>query len=136
MDDEEVASQDHQHGTPSAFDVFSTGCDSRSVLSEVTGRWGALTLVALMDQPRRFAELRRRVGGISERMLSQTLHALEADGLISRTVHSQIPPHVEYDLTSLGQPLAARLAAVIATIYDLMPDLLNHREQRASLEPR
>ncbi len=67
-----------------AFDVFSRECPSRSTLEHVTGRWGGLTLGALYEESLRFNELRRRVDGVSEKMLSQTLHALERDGLVLR----------------------------------------------------
>ncbi|MGD7732289.1 winged helix-turn-helix transcriptional regulator [Propionibacteriaceae bacterium G57] len=88
---------------PPAADVFSSACSSRDVLQHLTGRWGALAMVALLrEDDLRFGELRRRVGGISDRMLSQTLGQLERDGFVQRTVHSAIPPHVEYSLTPLG----------------------------------
>jgi DNA-binding HxlR family transcriptional regulator len=86
--------------------VFDPDCTSRAVLEHATGRWGGLTLAALVDGPLRFAEVRRAVSGVSDRMLSQTLQRLEADGLVSRTQHSAIPPRVDYDLTELGRPIA------------------------------
>ncbi|MDN6246506.1 MAG: helix-turn-helix transcriptional regulator, partial [Corynebacterium casei] len=82
-------------------DVFSSMCTSRGALQHLTGRWGSLTMVALLESnsPMRFAELRRKIDGISDRMLSQTLGQLERDGMVNRLVRSSIPPHVDYALT-------------------------------------
>ena len=68
----------------------------------MTGRWGTLIMLALRDGPVRFNELRRRVDGVSEKMLSQGLQALERDGFVVREVRSAMPPRVEYQLTPLG----------------------------------
>jgi DNA-binding HxlR family transcriptional regulator len=111
-------------------DVFSRNCTSRSVLEHVTGKWAVLALVALRDGPSRFGELRRRVDGVSEKMLSQTLHTLERDGLVHREVRSAIPPHVEYTLTPLGAGLAPRLLALIDFVEASMPEVLAAREAR------
>ena len=92
-----------------AYDVFAKACPSRGTLEHVTGRWGGLTLGALYEGSLRFNELRRRVDGVSERMLSQTLQTLERDGLVTREVHSTIPPRVEYSLTGLGEKVADSL---------------------------
>ncbi|WP_330184532.1 helix-turn-helix transcriptional regulator [Nocardia sp. NBC_01503] len=94
-------------------DVFARNCASRPVLQDVASRWGALALVALREGPTRFSALRRRVDGISERMLSQTLQNLERDGMIHREVQQSIPPHVEYTLTDLGENVADQLAGLI-----------------------
>src|SRR5688500_2784695 len=80
-------------------DVFSRKCTSRSVLDTVTGRWAILALAALNEGPYRFNALRRRVEGVSEKMLSQTLQALERDGMVRREAEHTIPPRVEYSLT-------------------------------------
>ncbi|EPH44926.1 helix-turn-helix domain-containing protein [Streptomyces aurantiacus] len=96
-----------------AYNVFARSCPSRSTLEHVTGRWGALTLGALHDGTFRFNELRRRVDGVSEKMLSQTLHALERDGLVHRDAQPTNPPRVDYRLTPLGQQIAERLLALI-----------------------
>lgn len=85
------------------FDVFSRQCPSRGTLEHVTGRWGSLTLTALHDSGARFNELRRRVDGVSEKMLSRTLHALERDGLVHREAQPTNPPRVDYELTPLGR---------------------------------
>jgi DNA-binding HxlR family transcriptional regulator len=113
-----------------AADVFSRNCMSRTVLETVTGKWAVLALVALHEGPHRFGELRRRVDGVSEKMLSQTLHNLEQDGLVNREVRSAIPPHVEYTLTPLGAGLAPRLLALVDFIEGAMPEVLAAREAR------
>ncbi|MEU6123591.1 helix-turn-helix domain-containing protein [Streptomyces sp. NPDC047123] len=99
--------------TDPAYDAFSRKCPSRNTLEHVTGRWGALTLGALYDGTLRFNELRRRVDGVSEKMLSQTLHALERDGLVHRDARPTNPPRVDYRLTPLGTEVAGRLLALI-----------------------
>lgn len=97
-------------------DVFARDCASRSVLQNVASRWGVLALVALREGPFRFSALRRRVDGVSERMLSQTLQALERDGMVHREVLEAIPPRVEYTLTELGAQVADRLHALIEVL--------------------
>ncbi|WP_067568591.1 winged helix-turn-helix transcriptional regulator [Nocardia acidivorans] len=97
-------------------DVFARNCASRPVLQNVASRWGALALAALRDGPYRFSALRRRVDGISERMLSQTLQNLERDGMIHREVQQSIPPHVEYTLTPLGERVADQLIGLIGIL--------------------
>ncbi|MEV6304651.1 helix-turn-helix domain-containing protein [Actinoplanes sp. NPDC051861] len=93
--------------------VFARDCASRYVLADVTGRWGGLALAALHDGSYRFNALRRRVDGVSEKMLAQTLQALERDGMIRREVQATIPPRVEYSLTDLGARVAAKLKELI-----------------------
>jgi len=90
-------------------DLLANDCPSRDVLKHVTSRWGVLVLMVLEMKPHRFAELRRAVQGVSERMLAQTLQWLEGDGLVQRIVHDVVPPHVEYRLTPLGREGAKRV---------------------------
>ncbi|ALK96213.1 HxlR family transcriptional regulator [Massilia sp. WF1] len=90
-------------------DVFSESCPSREVLKHVTSRWGMLLLVALGDGAQRFGELRRKVGGISEKMLAQTLVWLEQDGFVQRIAHPMAPPRVEYRLTPLGEEISGKM---------------------------
>jgi DNA-binding HxlR family transcriptional regulator len=101
-------------------DVFSRACTSRVVLQHISGRWGALTLSALRDEPLRFNALRRRIDGISEKMLSQTLQALERDGFVVREVQATIPPRVEYSLTPLGTTVAGQLLELISLLESSM----------------
>lgn len=98
--------------------VMATDCPSRPVLQHLTSRWGVLVMVALATRPHRFAELRRAVGGVSERMLSQTLKELEGDGMVLRTAHDVVPPHVDYELTPLGQEAARHLIPLIGWIEE------------------
>ncbi len=105
-------------------DVFTRNCRSRPVLQNVASRWGTLALVALWEGPYRFSALRRRVDGISERMLSQTLQALERDGMIHREVQQTIPPRVEYTLTDLGAQVAERLRGLIEVLEDNIDTVL------------
>ncbi|MEU0052092.1 helix-turn-helix domain-containing protein [Streptomyces sp. NPDC006309] len=110
-----------------AYDVFARACPSRGTLEHVTGRWGGLTLGALYDSSLRFNELRRRVDGVSEKMLSQTLHALERDGLVHREAQPTNPPRVDYELTPLGRRVAERLLALIHCVEGAMDDVLAAR---------
>ncbi|MFJ8790170.1 winged helix-turn-helix transcriptional regulator [Streptomyces sp. NPDC102462] len=109
------------------YDVFARACPSRGTLEHVTGRWGALTLGALHEGSYRFNELRRRVDGVSEKMLSQTLHALERDGLVHREAQPTNPPRVDYELTALGREVAERLLALIQCVEGSMDDILTAR---------
>src|SRR6478736_2283127 len=110
------------------FNVFAKACPSRGTLEHVTGRWGTLTLGALHEGSLRFNELRRRVDGVSEKMLSQTLHALERDGLVHREAQPTNPPRVDYALTPLGREMAERLLALIDFVEGRMDDVLAARE--------
>jgi DNA-binding HxlR family transcriptional regulator len=111
------------------YNVFSRACPSRGTLEHVTGRWGALTLGALYEGSFRFNELRRRVDGVSEKMLSQTLHALERDGLVHREAQPTNPPRVDYELTPLGRGVAERLIGLIHFVEGRMDDVLAARER-------
>ncbi len=82
------------------------------VLARIGEKWSVLIIVMLADGPRRFTEIKRGVAGISQRMLTLSLRALERDGLISRTVHAVMPPHVEYELTALGRSLQEPVVAL------------------------
>ncbi|MBF6193272.1 helix-turn-helix domain-containing protein [Nocardia implantans] len=120
MSSQRIASADADDPTLEA-DVFARNCTSRPVLQNVASRWGTLALVALREGPYRFSALRRRVDGVSERMLSQTLQALERDGMVHREVQETIPPRVEYTLTDLGVEVADRLEALIRVLETNMP---------------
>lgn len=104
-------------------DIFQLGCPSRDVMRHVTSRWGVLVLIALQGGMHRFSDLRRRVSGVSERMLSQTLQWLEADGLVDRRALPVVPPRVEYRLTPLGQDAAVKVAALADWIEENMSAL-------------
>ncbi|MBT2477858.1 helix-turn-helix domain-containing protein [Streptomyces sp. ISL-94] len=114
-------------GSDLPFDAFARACPSRETLEHVTGRWGSLTVGALREGPCRFNELRRRVEGVSEKMLSQTLHALERDGIVNREAQPTNPPRVDYELTPLGVEVANRLLALIHFLEGSMPQVLTAR---------
>jgi len=111
------------------YSVFAKACPSRGTLEHVTGRWGGLTLGALYEGSLRFNELRRRVDGVSEKMLSQTLHALERDGLVHREAQPTNPPRVDYELTPLGREVAERLLSLVHLLEGRMDDVLAARER-------
>ncbi|MFI2233272.1 winged helix-turn-helix transcriptional regulator [Nocardia testacea] len=121
------------------FDVFARACPSRPVLEHLTGRWGTLVLAGLADGPLRFGDLRRRIDGVSEKMLAQTLQQLERDGFVHREVRRAIPPHVEYSLTGLGAETAPRLLDLIGFLEARMPEVLDaqrrHTESRTDTAP-
>ncbi|HEY9332160.1 MAG TPA: helix-turn-helix domain-containing protein [Streptomyces sp.] len=93
-------------------DVREPMCPSRLVLEHVTSRWGVLVLAALLERSYRFSELRREVGGVSEKMLAQTLQTLERDGFVDRDAKPVIPPRVDYSLTDLGREAAEQVWAL------------------------
>ncbi|WP_405856579.1 helix-turn-helix transcriptional regulator [Streptomyces sp. NBC_00090] len=90
-------------------DVNEPMCPSRLVLEHVTSRWGVLILAALLERSYRFSELRRAIGGVSEKMLAQTLQTLERDGFVHRDAKPVIPPRVDYTLTGLGEEAARQV---------------------------
>jgi len=108
--------------------LFAAECPSREVLKHLTSRWGVLVLVALMDGMHRFSDLRRKIGGVSEKMLAQTLQGLELDGLVLRTSLPVVPPHVEYTLTPLGLEAAERVEALADWVESNLGTILQGRE--------
>jgi DNA-binding HxlR family transcriptional regulator len=113
-------------------DLFQAGCPSREVMKHVTSSWGVLILIALRDGTLRFSELRRRVNGVSERMLSQTLQWLEGDGLVLRRSYPVVPPHTEYSLTPLGEEAAEKVAGLAEWIEERLPAILGSAERHRS----
>jgi DNA-binding HxlR family transcriptional regulator len=93
-------------------DVFARECASRVVLDRIGDRWTVLLVVALAGGPLRFSELRSKIEGITPKVLTQTLRALERDGVLTRTVFAQVPPRVDYELTELGHDLIAPIDAI------------------------
>jgi DNA-binding HxlR family transcriptional regulator len=90
-------------------DVMSAKCPSRTLMNHATSKWGVLILIALQGGMHRYSDLRRRIEGVSERMLAQTLRTLEDDGFVDRKAFKVVPPHVEYRLTPFGEGAAARV---------------------------
>jgi DNA-binding HxlR family transcriptional regulator len=93
-------------------DVYAKECPSRQVLDRIGDTWSVLIVGALARGSRRYSELARQIGGISPKMLTQTLRGLERDGLIARTVHPVVPPRVDYALTDLGKSLLGLVEAL------------------------
>ncbi|MBS0247635.1 MAG: helix-turn-helix transcriptional regulator [Proteobacteria bacterium] len=107
--------------------VLAANCPSRDVLKHLTSRWGVLVVIALERRMHRFSELRRTIGGVSERMLAQTLQQLEADGMVARVAYQVVPPHVEYSLTPLGREAAEKVRALADWIEVSLPRISMHR---------
>lgn len=113
--------------------LFAEACPSREILKHVTSRWGVLLLVALLGGTHRFSDLRRKIGGVSEKMLAQTLQWLEADGFVLRVSYPVVPPHVEYSLTPLGNEVALRVRDLADWVEVKLPEILQARtEPKAS----
>jgi DNA-binding HxlR family transcriptional regulator len=93
-------------------DVYLENCPTRRILDRVGDKWTVLIIGLLEGEPKRFSELQREIGGISQKMLTQTLRSLERDGLVARTIYPEVPPRVEYRLTPLGYTLTEPLAAL------------------------
>jgi DNA-binding HxlR family transcriptional regulator len=99
-----------KHG---GVDVFLRDCPTRAVLELIAGKWTMLVLVALESgRPMRFGELRRRLDGVTQKVLTQTLRALEREGLLTRNVYATVPPCVEYRLTELGQEVGGLVRGI------------------------
>ena len=104
-------------------DVFARDCASRDLLADVAGKWAVLALLALDEGGYRFNALRRRVQGVSEKMLAQTLQTLERDGLVEREVVRTIPPRVEYALTPLGARVAGQVRGLVERLEEAVPEV-------------
>jgi len=96
------------------YNPYDRTCPSRLALDRIADKWTALVVGALAERTKRFGELRREVGGISQKMLTQTLRDLERDGLVERRVHPTVPVTVEYSLTEIGRTLIKPLEALSA----------------------
>ncbi len=117
-------------------DLFAAACSSRQILKHMSSRWGLLTLRALLEGPRRYSDLRRRLQGVSERMLAQTLRELEGDGLISRRSWPEVPPRVEYSLTPLGGEAAEKLRIFAEWVEENLPRFQPGTTPETDLRPR
>ena len=115
-----------------AYNVYAAACPTRQALDRIADKWTALIVGLLAERPHRFGELRRKIDGISQKMLTQTLRSLERDGLVDRRVYATVPVTVEYSLTPVGETLTAPLAA----IRDWAEQHIEHvLAARASREP-
>ena len=112
---------------PSDAEVYNqAACPSRLILERIADKWTTLVIGILAQaERRRFSELRRMVGGISQKMLTQTLRDLERDGLVKRTIFAEIPPRVEYELTPLGRTLCGPLGSLTQWAHDHIDEVKN-----------
>jgi DNA-binding HxlR family transcriptional regulator len=115
----------------SDYDVFVANCPSRQLLDRLSDKWVTLVMVALEDRPLRYSELARRMAGVSQKMLTQTLRTLERDGLLTRTVTASVPVTVTYELTGLGRSLLVVIAGLKVWAESHMDQVL---EARASYD--
>ena len=108
-------------------DPYNADCASRTVLDRIGDRWTVLVVGSLSSGPLRFSELARRIDGVSQKMLTQTLRGLERDGLVTRTVHAQVPPRVDYELTETGRTLIGPLSALDAWAREHIRTIVSSR---------
>jgi DNA-binding HxlR family transcriptional regulator len=104
-------------------DVYSANCPTRKLLDRVADKWSVLILLLLGQEAMRFNALKRRIDGVSQKMLSQTLRSLERDGLLSRTVVATVPVTVTYAITPLGRGLIGSLQSMIDWAETHMDDV-------------
>jgi DNA-binding HxlR family transcriptional regulator len=110
-------------------DHLSGSCKAVSgILSRIGDKWSVLVVMLLADGPKRFNELKKLVGGISQRMLTLTLRGLERDGLVTRTVFPTIPPRVDYELTQLGHSLRVPVQALGSWAFEHHPTIAQARQ--------
>lgn len=95
-----------------AWNVYDANCPTRLVLNRIADKWTVLVVSSLEQGTKRFSTLQREIGGVSQKMLTQTLRGLERDGLVHRTIYPTVPPKVEYTLTPLGRTLVGLVDAV------------------------
>ena len=112
-------------------ELLNVDCPSREVLKRVTSRWGVLVLIALSNETLRFSALRRKIGGVSEKMLAQTLQNLEEDGFVDRIAYPVVPPHVEYQLTPLGKEVQEQVEGLAVWLEENLHRSMEKRHQRA-----
>ncbi|TQF04838.1 helix-turn-helix transcriptional regulator [Kitasatospora acidiphila] len=110
-----------------AYDAYVAECPTRQLLDRISDKWVSLLINALAEQPQRYGDLSRRVAGISQKMLTQTLRAMERDGLVSRTVTLAVPVRVEYALTPLGRGLLPVMRAIMSWAEANMDEVLAAR---------
>ncbi|RXZ48908.1 transcriptional regulator [Agromyces fucosus] len=122
--------EDGAHAT--AMDVLSPDCPSRVVFGRIGERWTMFVILALEPGPMRFTALKARVGVVTPKVLTETLRALEGDGLVSRRAFDESPPRVEYALTPLGRSLLEPIAAMRAWAEAHVPEVLASRDRALS----
>ncbi len=123
MQDGTSPSPGHRQETAFRGNVFAAACPTRQLLDRIADKWSTLILLMLNDAPMRFSGLKRRIEGISQKMLSQTLKSLERDGLVVRTAEPTVPVTVTYAMTPLGRSLVASLRSMIDWAETRMPEV-------------
>ena len=108
-------------------DIFQADCLSRQVLALIADQWTPLVIYALEEGTMRFGQLLKRIDGISKKMLTQTLRAMERNGLVKRVVYPVVPPVVEYSLTPLGQTLIEAVKALKVWAYEHLQEVADAR---------
>lgn len=119
----------HTASADGRYDVLAEACPTRQVVNRIGDRWSLLVLYALEGGTLRFADLRRTVEGVSQKMLTQTLRSLERDGLITRTVTPTVPVTVTYELTGLGLSLKQLMRDIKEWAETHMDEVLANREE-------
>ena len=102
------------------WDVFNSRCPTREVLDRIADKWSVLIVQRLSDGTLRFAQIRRAVDGISQKVLTNTLRGLERDGILTRRIYASVPPRVEYSLTALGKSLCGLVGGICSWAEDNM----------------
>ena len=118
-----TAAQQRVHAK-AEFDAYLAACPSRLLLDRISDKWVTLVICSLEDGPQRFSEVSRRLAGVSQKMLTQTLRTLERDGLVTRSVTASVPVRVDYALTPLGQSLLEPIKHVKAWAERHVPEVL------------
>ncbi|MEV7607507.1 helix-turn-helix domain-containing protein [Paenarthrobacter sp. NPDC089322] len=108
--------------------VLDPNCPSRVIFQRIGDKWASLVIQVLGEGPVRFSELRKMVSVVTPKVLTQTLRALERDGLVTRTVHAQVPPRVDYELTALGMSLLEPLSMLREWAESHVPSILEARD--------
>jgi DNA-binding HxlR family transcriptional regulator len=123
------ARDSHQVSLATPPNPYAADCPTRMALDRIADKWTVLVLGLLVERPLRFNQLRRAVEGLSQKMLSQTLKALERDGLVTRKAFATVPVTVEYAITPLGRTLALALAPLTEWAKRHIGEVLRARER-------
>ena len=126
-------SDSHLLETTPPWNVFDSNCPTRQVLDCIADKWTVLIIRRLADGTLRFAQLRRSVDGISQKVLTNTLRTLERDGIVTRRIYASVPPKVEYSLTSLGRSLCNLVEGICSWAEANIEQVLTAREVYARI---
>ncbi|ASF11094.1 putative HxlR family transcriptional regulator [Nocardia brasiliensis NBRC 14402] len=131
MEDGTLKSPGDCGDTDADYDVYQwdtrVDCEVRQILDRVADKWSLLVIALLDQQSLRFTELKRKIDGVSQRMLTRTLRHLERDGLVERTVYPTVPPRVDYALTPLGASLHTTIKALVTWTETHQPEIVAAR---------